>query len=136
MARKQTLTLAKVLAAGRKAYKAGTLQAQANPSGNCTYIDDKGCKCVIGAALSPTTLAEIKAKNRNGASVQLLYSWGIVKIAPPELQDLKSLQSLHDRWSAVRSDELQAASRGDANLALEYRGTAEREFLAHLGVKA
>lgn len=96
------LTYAGVIAAGRKAFTEGRLQAQNNEPG-CTYRSDEGLPCVIGSALPDEVAQALNDKGLNGCGIGGLFGVHRVNttafLAPVdqrELSKMKDLQSLHD----------------------------------------
>lgn len=112
------LNLRDVQLAGRKAYLEGRLQAQKNPRMDCTYRDNQGNPCVIGAAIKDT----VARKWDNGVvtAIESLINNGEVKTDHPE--ELVFLQRIHDYWSGFNGgiglDPHKDAKRTEALLVL------------------
>lgn len=106
----QKITLAEVLAAGRKAYEEKRLQAQNGGESYCTYRDNKGCPCVVGAAMTVETLDSLRDNGRNKMGIGDLARREFVSIPEEDVAEITRLQAAHDQWSwAVADDPSEAA---------------------------
>lgn len=120
----QTLTLEAVKAAGRTAYEAKTLTAQ-SATPRCAYTVSTGERCVVGAALSDKTIANINQRYAQSDTVQMLKRAGIIDVATnAELVGISTLQNYHDNWC-----KSQISSNYDG---VKPADIAEAEFVAQL----
>ena len=96
----QVLTVKGVKAKARAAYSRRKLTAQhRNPKKRiCAYEVDT-CRCVIGAALTKTTLKAIRKANKNNGSVMALRDAGIVRFDARIGSALNAIQAAHDAWA-------------------------------------
>jgi hypothetical protein len=97
----QCLTYADIVVAGQKAYKAGTLTAQAkNPEDRrCLYRlcgrDGVEYHCVIGAVLTKETQDKIE----HNCIVLDLANSGVISLPPGDMFMARELQRKHDQWA-------------------------------------
>ena len=104
----ERLTVARVKAAARKAYKARKLAAQhpTRAMRKCNYqVGDY--RCAIGAALSTRTLAEIVRLGRND-NTSIGKLWHIARLIKLDGEGervlLSDIQKAHDRWATASKD--------------------------------
>lgn len=115
----QTITLEDVLTAGRKAYEEKRLSAQ-GPTPACSYRDESGCPCVVGAAMTDETVEKVQFQGNDGSRVHQLNTKNLIHIPQEDLVAVGDIQNLHDEWTrAVRMTQLGVVTE-------EQRLTAER----------
>jgi len=96
----QTITLQDVVQAGAVAYLAGRLSAQ-GPSPTCSYLDDAGCPCVVGAAMTPETINKLVERKQLGTRAAELSKAGFISIPNSDKEAVDQLQRSHDKWASA-----------------------------------
>jgi hypothetical protein len=92
-----------VARAAAKAYREGRLSAQ-GPTPRCSYRDDSGYPCVIGAAIDDNTAALWDMQGVNlGNGVSALHRERF--LATDDEDALVYLQMAHDDWASRMEDD-------------------------------
>jgi len=97
----QTITLKKVLIAGRKYYDARNLQYQdrkLTASSSCEYESESGCRCIVGSALTKKSIALLHKSGMIDEGIRTVLDLGHLafKGTEQELAELVLLQDHHD----------------------------------------
>jgi hypothetical protein len=88
-----------ILEASKPVIKAGKLGAQMGVE-DCEYKSENGARCVVGTAMTDSTLAELKATSKNSTSIFALFREEIISGgSEEERDDINRLQSFHDGWA-------------------------------------
>jgi hypothetical protein len=94
------LTLKRIKAKALEAYRARRLTAQHRDQDKRERVYQvDNYHCAIGAALTKTTLEEIKGRGVEGVRVGSLRSRGIISFNEKDFSELVNIQSLHDEWA-------------------------------------